>query len=128
MVYGNSDKYRVAMGRKNVTEWRELIKRAVKRGELMKITAELEENAHVAEVSDKLSEILEKCGVSVPTATSADIRVDAEVANEALRLAVLGNGEAESENYVPEISNSEAVSDTVVVDEVSYKESEPEAG
>ena len=127
LVYGNSDKYRVAMGRKNVTEWRELIKRAVKRGELMKITAELEENAHVAEVSDKLSEILEKCGVSVPTATSADIRVDAEVANEALRLAVLGNGEAESENYVPEISNSEAVSDTVVVDEVSYKESEPEA-
>ena len=26
LVYGNSDKYRVAMGRKNVTEWRELIK------------------------------------------------------------------------------------------------------
>ena len=107
LVYGNSDKYRVAMGRKNVTEWRELIKRAVKRGELVKTTAELEENAHVAEVSDKLSEILEKCGVSVPTATSNEIRVDAEVANEALRLAVLGNGESESENYVPEIPKAD---------------------
>ena len=111
LVYGNSDKYRVAMGRKNVTEWRELIKRSVKRGELFKIADELEENAHVAAVSDKLSEILEKCGVSVPTVTSSDIRVDAEIANEALRLAVLGNGEAESENYVPEIPGAEAATD-----------------
>ena len=115
LVYGNSDKYRVAMGRKNVTEWRELIKRAVKRGELIKTMDELEENSHVAEVSDKLSEILEKCGVSVPVSTSNDIRVDAEVANEALRLAVLGNGDSETENYVPEFSEeNDAVSEAIV--------------
>lgn len=107
LVYGNSDKYRVAMGRKNVTEWRELIKRAVKRGELMKTMDELEEGSHVAEVSDKLSEILEKCGVSVPVSTSSDIRVDAQMANEALRLAVLGNGDTETENYVPELPVAE---------------------
>ena len=103
LVYGNADKYRAAMGRKNVTEWRELIKRAVKRGELTKTMDELEESSHVSEVSDKLSEILEKCGVSVPVSTSADIRVDAEIANEALRLAVLGNGDGELENYVPDV-------------------------
>ncbi len=111
LVYGNSDKYRVAMGRKNVTEWRELIKRALKRGELEETNAELEESSHVAEVSDKLSEILEKCGVTIPTATSNDIRVDAEVANEALRLAVLG-GESESENYVPDIPSAEEMPET----------------
>jgi len=133
LVYGNSDKYRVAMGRKNVTEWRELIKRAVKRGELTKTTAELEETAHVAEVSDKLSEILEKCGVSIPTSTSSDIHVDAEAANEALRLAVLGNGEAESENYVPEIPTAEdtpALEEeevTASAEEEVTAEEEPEA-
>ena len=112
LVYGNSDKYRVAMGRKNVTEWRELIKRALKRGELTKTMDELEESAHVAEVSDKLSEILEKCGVSVPVSTSSDIRVDAEMANEALRLAVLGNGDKETENYVPEGFEEPETTDT----------------
>ncbi len=127
LVYGNSDKYRVAMGRKNVTEWRELIKRSVKRGELFKITDELEENAHVAAVSDKLSEILEKCGVSVPTVTSSDIRVDAEIANEALRLAVLGNGEAESENYVPEFPGVATVADKADnFDEASFENDEKE--
>lgn len=130
LVYGNSDKYRVAMGRKNVTEWRELIKRAVKRGELEKTTAELEENAHVAEVSDKLSEILEKCGVTIPASTSNDIRVDAEVANEALRLAVLGGGADESEDYVPEISVSaenaiaEEIAETVIEQTESIEDSE----
>ena len=35
-------KYQSAMGRKNVTEWRELIKRAIRRGELVKIETEEE--------------------------------------------------------------------------------------
>lgn len=33
----SADKYRNAMGRKTVTEWREIIKRAVKRGEILKL-------------------------------------------------------------------------------------------
>ena len=33
----NPDKYQSAMGKRTVTEWRELIKRAIKRGELVKI-------------------------------------------------------------------------------------------
>ena len=94
LVYGNSDKYRVAMGRKNITEWRELIKRAVKRGELVKTTSELEAEVHATEVSDKLSEILEKCGVAVPVTVSSEIRSNADEANEALRLAVLGENAA----------------------------------
>ncbi|MBQ3016862.1 MAG: hypothetical protein IJD79_08800 [Clostridia bacterium] len=121
LVYGNSEKYRVAMGRKNITEWRELIKRAVKRGELNKTTTELERDAHVAEVSDKLSEILEKYGMAIPTAPEAEVKGNAEVANEALRLAVLGDAQkAESEKIedtevmtVPEVIKAEAaVEDT----------------
>lgn len=39
----NADKYRNAMGRKNVTEWRELLKKAVKRGALSRVIAPLSE-------------------------------------------------------------------------------------
>ena len=62
LVYGNSDKYRNAMGRKNITEWREIIKRAVKRGELTKNAVEIAEED--TEIKDKLSDILAKCGIS----------------------------------------------------------------
>ena len=112
LVYGNSDKYRVAMGRKNITEWRELIKRAVKRGELVKTTTELEDDVRVSEVSDKLSQILEKCGVAVPAAVSEEIRSGADEANEALRLAVLGSMDSESIDS-EELVDSEAVNDTM---------------
>ena len=108
LVYGNSEKYRVAMGRKNITEWRELIKRAVKRGELSKPMSELEKNAHISEVSDKLSEILEKCGISVPAGTDTEIKVSADAANEALRLAVIGD-DASSEADVIEEAEEVAV-------------------
>ena len=57
------------MGRKNITEWRELIKRAIKKGELVKSVDGNAVEDHAAEVSDKLAEILEKCGVSVPVVT-----------------------------------------------------------
>lgn len=91
LVFGNSDKYRVAMGRKNITEWRELIKRSLKRGELTRTTSELELENHSTEVSDKLSEILEKCGVSIPDVPTSNEPVSADIANEALRMAVLGD-------------------------------------
>ncbi len=131
LVYGNSEKYRVAMGRKNITEWRELIKRAVKRGELNKTTTELERDAHVTEVSDKLSEILEKYGMAIPTAPKAEVKGSAEVVNEALRLAVLGDaqeadgaGLEEAEVLtVPEIIKAEAVEEA----DVAELEDEPDA-
>lgn len=44
------DKYHNAMGRKHITEWREVIKRAVKRGELIKADAPATEVARAASV------------------------------------------------------------------------------
>jgi ATP phosphoribosyltransferase regulatory subunit len=92
LVYGNSDKYRVAMGRKSITEWRELIKRSLKRGELVKSLGSLEEDTHVNEVSDKLSEILEKCGVTVPALNKTVTEENAAV----LRQLVAVSGDPET--------------------------------
>ena len=89
LVYQNSDKYRNAMGRKNITEWRELIKRAIKKGELVKSVDGNAVEDHAAEVSDKLAEILEKCGVSVPVVTVDAADEGADQASEALRNAVM---------------------------------------
>ena len=125
LVYGNSDKYRVAMGRKSITEWRELIKRSLKRGELVKSMGAIEEDTHVNEVSDKLSEILEKCGVTVPAldkTVSEESNSATDLANEALRLAVLG--ETEADDSEPENDGNEA--ETPVINEAVNEEVETE--
>lgn len=59
LVSADTDKYRYSMGRKNVTEWRELVKRAIKRGE---VEQEAVNTERIGEISDKLNEILEKYG------------------------------------------------------------------
>ncbi|MBR2650781.1 MAG: hypothetical protein IKD45_03900 [Clostridia bacterium] len=104
LVYSNSEKYRMAMGRKNITEWRELVKRAQKRGELVKLGTEAEESTHAGEVSDKLAEILERCGVSVPEVNvSTAISDTTAEADKALRNAVLGSTAAvKKQDDVPE--------------------------
>ncbi|MBQ8321175.1 MAG: hypothetical protein IJX92_02270 [Clostridia bacterium] len=58
LVSAGGDKYHNAMGRKNITEWRELVKRAVKRGELEKIELAPE----VAENDDINKRLLELLG------------------------------------------------------------------
>lgn len=103
LVYGKSEKYRAAMGRKNITEWRELIKRAVKRGELAKEEAVLELDDHVAEASDKLAEVLAKCGITLGTVNSTPTvdNGDVEKTNAAL-LAALSGARDSGEDYIPD--------------------------
>ncbi|MBQ1261122.1 MAG: M23 family metallopeptidase [Clostridia bacterium] len=88
------NRYQTAMGRKNVTEWRELIKRAIKRGELVKV--ETPEDKKLAEVSDKLTEIFREIGQPLDTTPAEEIispeyDEDFERAMQALR--EVANGE-----------------------------------
>lgn len=53
----NPNKYQSAMGKKTVTEWRDIIKRAVKREELVKIPAKAEVADHASEVYDRFAAI-----------------------------------------------------------------------
>ena len=62
----NPDKYQSAMGKRTVTEWRDITKRAIKRGELTKVVSEAELVAHATDISDKLRAIL---GDSAPAPT-----------------------------------------------------------
>ena len=66
LVRTNTDKYHTAMGRKNITEWREVIKRAIKRGDLTKTVCEAELSNRAAEVHDKLASLLSQLGGQIP--------------------------------------------------------------
>lgn len=57
-------KFRSAMTRKNITEWRELIKRAVKRGELVKLDSkEVEKSDSATSFEEKIAEVAGLKGV-----------------------------------------------------------------
>lgn len=56
LVRSSLDKYQSAMSRKNVTEWRDIIKRVIKRGELIKNEIPLATDS--SEITYKLREIL----------------------------------------------------------------------
>ena len=60
------DRYQSAMGKKTVTEWRDITKRAIKRGELLKVATESDIADHATEVSDKLNEIMNAYSISIP--------------------------------------------------------------
>ncbi len=54
LINQSADKFRAAMTRKNVTDWRELVKRAIKRGELIALGMEEEEEKIIEESADAL--------------------------------------------------------------------------
>lgn len=63
LLSSGMDKYHGAMGRKNVTEWREVIKRAIRRGELEKVELEIELSPETRALEEKLADVLGISGV-----------------------------------------------------------------
>ena len=58
----NPTAYQSAMGKKSVTEWREPIKRAIRRGDIIKVESELVIAERAGEVHDKMAELLGNLG------------------------------------------------------------------
>ncbi len=58
LAFRNPDKYQSAMGKKTVTEWRDIIKRAVKRGDLVKVETDIPESDAKRDVDREIAEIL----------------------------------------------------------------------
>ena len=121
------DKYQAAMGRKHITEWRDMIKRVIKRGELVKnevVIPNVDENN---ELSFKLHEVL--MGYTAPVTESV---VEAE--NENSDIAELLKGvldaaeadfdEADSSDYTEqfeELVGEEEPIESVSVSDVPFE-------
>ncbi len=66
----STEKYHSAMSRSNVTAWRDLIKRAIKYGEITKIEREIELDPETLALEAKLASILDRAGISTPAKES----------------------------------------------------------
>lgn len=69
----NPNKYQSAMGKKTVTEWRDIIKRALKREELVKVVSESELADHAADIFDRFSAI--QSAMAVPSVENTHVPV-----------------------------------------------------
>ena len=102
LVHSSADKYQQAMGRRNITEWRDVIKRVIRRGELIKLEASEPEN----ELKFKLGEVL---AVPENTQTAPAEEAAVEQADNsdltALLKSVLGQAEDVPETDTDETSN-----------------------
>ena len=107
------DKYHTAMGRKNVTEWRDVIKRAIRRGELMQIDEIVEDTSKNDEISAQLAKLL---GTEVPVATSSEpeqIRFDDELEIALRKLAHVAGEDVEEEAPAEEVIVDEPVEEII---------------
>ena len=93
----NPSKYQAAMGKKTVTEWRDITKRAIKRGDVTKVASVAEIADHAAAVSDKLRELLGSFGVQAPVEESAPVKDESFDVVAELAKSVLGAEESEEE-------------------------------
>ena len=78
LIRTNNDKYQNAMGRRNITEWRDLIKRAVKRGRLTQVIRQIPLEEDVILVNAALASV---AGLSSADVASASISYDDEMRN-----------------------------------------------
>ena len=121
LVHTSSEKYQAAMGRKNITEWRDMIKRVIKRGELTKVDVAPEDPARDSEIASKLQEVLGTYSAPVsekaPDVSNGDI-------NELLK-SVLGM--SSEEEVAPEIPESAAEEPVTEPEEILEEKTEEKA-
>lgn len=86
LTRAGKDKYHNAMGRKNVTEWRDVIKRAIKRGDLVRIEAPVEEKP--IELEEKIPAAVAAEAAEAPAAPELSEEDELRLAMEMARRAI----------------------------------------
>ena len=130
LVRSSADKYQSAMGRKNITEWRDIIKRIIKRGELVKNELPLATDS--TELTYKLREILGYKEEAPINTSEPEFRDNSDL--EALLRASLGVSSVEAEEEevasepVAEVSEEvvDTDSETAEIIEISLEKEEGE--
>ena len=120
LLASGNEKYHNSMGRKKVTEWREVIKRAAKRGEITKIEADFELAPETLELEERIADLLGKRAAGraepekaeIPFVHSDESQFEAALAS--LRQVVENVAEPEEEEKSGEI---EFIQEEITVDE-----------
>ena len=117
LAFENPDKYQSAMSKKTVTEWRDLIKRAVKKGMLQRVECEAE-TVKNDDVSDKLKDLLSSYGIETAEKETVEEDNDAFEGIMALaRAALEGEDAPETEQITKEPEDEEVIPEEPTLDE-----------
>ena len=73
LLTSGNEKYHNAMGRRKVTEWREVIKRAAKRGDLTKVETDFELAPETLELEERIADLLGKRPTAVKEEAKEEI-------------------------------------------------------
>ena len=98
----NPDKYQSAMGKRTVTEWRELIKRSLKRGELVKIELPIEE---VTPPTEETPPVIHETHTEASPVSTAYVSEEDDL-DRRLK-AILGDYAAATAEELPELDDSD---------------------
>lgn len=134
----NPSKYQAAMGKRNVTEWRDITKRAIKRGDLVKIAVEpafvpVAQAASIPvmdttvqdDVNDQLRALLGSFGVTTTTEEPASEPENEDSFDVVAELAKSVLATETAEEFEVEIEETPAVEETV--EEAPFEIDEPVA-
>ncbi len=107
LLAAGGDKYHNAMGRKNITEWREIIRRAIRRGDLAKIEV-AEEGAPCDDITAALAAVLgkEAAPAEAPELQPAEKNAEFERAM-AMARQIMEERESEAAETLPEDNTPE---------------------
>ena len=119
LVRTNIDKYQSAMGKRNITEWRDLIKRAIKRGRLAQIIRQIPLAEEVIMVNAALAS---EAGLSTADVVSAGISYEDESRNMDIAAELAKAAGIAVDQYIDdpddEVSFTEVESSTSIEDEL----------
>ena len=119
LVRTNIDKYQSAMGKRNITEWRDLIKRAIKRGKLTQIIRQIPLAEEVIMVNAALAS---EAGLSTADVVSASISYEDESRNMDIAAELAKAAGIAVDQYIDdpddEVNFTEAPSSTGIEDEL----------
>ena len=140
LLSAGDEGYHNSMSRKKVTEWREVVKRAAKRGELTKIESDLELSPEIFEIEARIANLLGKTVPAVST-ESEDVGYvhsdESEFENALAKMREVVDSASEIENeeckmqnaeleMIEEIEEIEEDEDDLLFEEVALAEEEPQ--
>ncbi len=123
LIRTNNDKYQSAIGRRNITEWRDLIKRAIKRGKLQKIVHQIPLAEEVITVNAALASVagLSTADVISPEVNFEEEAINTSIANELAKAAGIDFDQIAEEL---EVDEAPAIFEEAPVEESSNIEDE----
>ena len=139
LLQSGGEKYHNSMSRKKVTEWREVIRRAAKRGELSKVESDFELAPETLELEARIADLLGKRLAPKEEEAKAEIpfihsdESEFEMAMAKMRMVVEESTEAEEtpipeeENFLPEevkISSADEEEFVPETEEISFADEE----